>query len=149
MVVALVLIMTGIAFVYLSDYKREKYLELAGREVAAAVREAQNNALTGKSGSGEYPCRYNFVGSGSSYSITYDYHNGDGSCTLSNTYSTRAIENDITFNPASSFSFVIPFGVIESGTMQEVRLEKETDNHYYICVETSGNVYEKSDSPCP
>lgn len=47
-VIAIIGIMTGIGLVSLNSSKTTRALENASREVAAAIREAQNNALTGR-----------------------------------------------------------------------------------------------------
>ena len=47
-VIAIIMIMTVVMLVVSVRDREKKKFEAAGREVAAAVREAQNNALTGK-----------------------------------------------------------------------------------------------------
>lgn len=60
-VVAIIVIMTMVMFVISFKDRSKKELEAVGREVAAAIRETQNNALTGRQQDNDnLPCSFAF-----------------------------------------------------------------------------------------
>ncbi len=72
-VVAMIGIVTAVGLVSINNSKITKALEGASHEVAAALREAQNNALTGRQTSDEYlSCGHGFYIFGSSEYKIYD-----------------------------------------------------------------------------
>lgn len=151
-VIAIIGIMTAVTTVSLGNTRTKKEVEVAAREVAAAIREAQNYALAGKQVSGaEYPCDYKFnamVGT-SNYNIAYDYHiYGNAACNPKNLYSS-SLKNGVSFEsvPPNPISFSIPYGSINPAA--RVVLGKSS-SRYTVCVNFSGNIEEKiGDVACP
>lgn len=77
-VVAIITIMTMVMFVISFKDRSKKEIEAVAREVTAAVRETQNNALTGRQQGGEnLPCGFIFevLGDGSRYEVRGSYRN--------------------------------------------------------------------------
>lgn len=149
---AVVGILTAAAIVPLSNTRTKKEVEVAAREVAAAIREAQNYALTGKQVSGaEYPCNYKFNATPdtSNYNIEYDYHvYGDAACNPKNLYSS-SLKNGVSFKSVApnTISFSIPYGSINPTA--KVVLKKGS-SEYTVCVSVTGNIEEKIDDiTCP
>lgn len=152
---AVVGILTAAVIVPLSNTRTKKEVEVAAREVAAAIREAQNYALTGKQVSGaEYPCNYklNATPDTSNYKIEYDYHTyGSAVCNLNKNLYSSSLKNGVSFKSATtnpiSISFSIPYG--STNPAARVVLEKSS-SRYTVCVNSSGNIEEKiGDVACP
>lgn len=132
--------------------KTEKELEIAAREVSAAIREAQNNALTGKNAKECGGCegiyfRFNGAWTG----VGRDEEEACIDCPLSE----NLLKNRVFFSAAGKFYFSIPFGEIkpvdppnwETGDFISIELLKGS-SRYYVCVTKSGNVYEQK-TECP
>lgn len=140
---AIVAIMTVIGIVSIQSGKVKSQLEASAREVSVAIREAQNNALSGKNASIENNCnQYDFTYGGTTYSV--GTVSGSG-CPLA----IYALKNGVTFASGGNFNFSIPLGtfsIISGGN--SIQLKKGSD-YYYVCINSSsGNVYEKQ-SGCP
>ncbi|MCX6765713.1 MAG: prepilin-type N-terminal cleavage/methylation domain-containing protein [Candidatus Moranbacteria bacterium] len=137
-VIAIIGIMTSVTLVYLGDSRKDRELEVAAREVAAAVREAQNNALTGKNASST--CNsYVFTYGGSNYSVS----NNSG---CSNPPIQYTLKNKVTFQNSGSFSFSIPFGVLSPNNNTVITLQNQTSTTIKtinVCVYPPGRVEEK------
>ncbi|MFA4817981.1 MAG: type II secretion system protein [Parcubacteria group bacterium] len=142
-VVAIIGIMTTVALVSMQKNKTQKEVEVAARAVAAAVREAQNNALTGK----------NVTTPGCSYTFAY----GTGPCVGNTKYCISGcstvqyvLQNGVTFLGSGKFDFAIPFGGI-SGLSPDplaIVLQKNSIN-YVVCVNSTGDVSDCAGSACP
>ncbi len=97
-IMAIVSIMTSVMLVVTLSEKDTKEIEAAGREITAAIREAQNYALTGKQQGAGLPCSFGFflpelnidnVDTGSSrIEVRGSYRLIDGACGAENIRST-------------------------------------------------------------
>jgi prepilin-type N-terminal cleavage/methylation domain-containing protein len=143
--VAIIVIMSSVIIISLTDSKDQQSLKTAAREVAAAIRDTQNNALAGKNAGGT--CKkycFNTAAGSSNYTTGGNTCNGGG-CPVSN----LSLKNGVTFAAASSMSFAIPRGDpgdFSSGTSLSVQLTKGGSS-YYVCVSAVGYVYEQ-ESAC-
>ena len=154
-VVAFIGIMSSVVIVSLSASRIQKQVEGTSREVSAAIREAQNGALTGKKTDDTHlPCDYkfNYVNS-TTYTISYDYHTvANPSCTNTQVLATYTTKNSVIF--PSSFNTIIfqaPFSSISglSSDPMPIVVNKGSVN-YVVCVSSSGNIWEKANSTtCP
>ncbi len=140
-VIAIIGIMTSVALVSLGGAREQKQAEVAARQVAAALREAQNNALSGK-GAGP-SCReyiFNYVAGSSGYSI-----GNEVGC--ANPAVNYTLQNSVIFENTSlgPISFVIPFGTTAGGT---INLRKGS-SCASVTVNNSGNITESAVSTCP
>jgi len=80
-VIAIIMIMTVVMLVMSMRDREKKKFEAAGREVAAAVREAQNNALTGKQkDNNSLPCAMMFYTDSNEFSVVGSFRTLDSSC---------------------------------------------------------------------
>jgi len=151
-VIAIIGIMTVAAFVSLHGAKESKSVEIAAREVAAAVREAQNNALTGKiMNLGEYPCQFSFKNSlPDTYEIEYKFHNGGGcSGTTAALYASYNLQDGVTFSGSpQTISFDIPHATNNIGAIPTGIIVSKGSSTYRVCVYSSGRVIETS-AACP
>ena len=132
-VIAIIGIMTAVILVSMGGQKDKKAVETAAREVASAVREAQNYALTGKSASSTCTgYTFSWTNGGAGYNF------GGGTCgTVSYT-----LKNGVTFgNANSSFTFLIPRA--ELSAPAKILVGKGS-NYYTVCVYQTGRVEEKS-----
>lgn len=134
---AIIGILSSVTIVSLQSGKVKKDLEASAREVSAAVREAQNRALTGKVASSTCKSYYfSYTGSSNNYSI------GGSGCPQIQ----YKLKNGVTFASGGNFSFSIPFGVLSSGKIS-IQLSKDSQS-YYVCIGQSGSVTEQKNS-CP
>ena len=129
-VIAIVGIMTAITLVSMNTLREKKAVEEAAREVAAAIRETQNYALTGKDITADSSaCAYVFGWAGTGYNMS--------GCD-SQVYS---LKNDTTFVNNGSFSFSVPFATLNPAADIDIVLLKG-GSFYHVCVYISGLVKE-------
>jgi prepilin-type N-terminal cleavage/methylation domain-containing protein len=178
-VVAIIVIMTMVMFVISFKDRSSKELEAVGREVSAAVREAQNNALTGRQRDNDLlPCSFAFILNGSSgYSIRGTQRTVDTFCptdTDVSAYGVPFLSVDVSSNDMSITGhdsrgrvsdhviFTVPYGkYYDSGTQETVpstgtdfviKKNKE-DKKFHVCVYSTGLIEElgfnDSDIACP
>lgn len=160
---AIIGIMTAVALAYLGGTNRSgKEVEFAAREVAVSIREAQNNALSGKQpDAGIVACGHGFnfnINGATDYKIFYNPKTGADCSTASKNYSgstdyiNYSLKNGVSFSAGSgAVYFDSPHGNIYrdgvlSGSTITIKVTKDSSD-YYICVYPSGNVIE-SKNPC-
>lgn len=141
-VIAIIGIMTAVVIVSLIGNKDKKAVETAAREVAAAVREAQNYALTGK-GAGSTCSGYKFSWDNSSSYGSKSIESG-GTCSTSN----YTLKNGVTFTSGGTFNFIFPRAELSASAKI---LVGKGSNYYTVCVYQTGRVNEISGNvnPCP
>lgn len=149
-VIAFIGIMTGVLFVSLSGKRTETSLKSAAREVAAAVRTAQNSALTGvKTGvpDGRSLCRYEIKNTNASrYEILLHYSNG-GNCNRQSSLGVFSLKNGVSFSGGNwSVLFGVPRGDVLSGSQSAIGLTK-SGSSFSVCVPSSGSITEKVSCP--
>lgn len=155
----IVFIMTAILLStsYKDRYRKE--LQAAAREVTASIREAQNNALTGKQkGSGTMPCAFQFYMNSNSYQIKHETRDLDSpNCNggFNAFFDSVPLPNGVTmsataFNPAdpthlypaNTIEFDVPYGKITAnGDPKYSGIEivlKKNNKYYHICLHTTG-----------
>ena len=153
-IIAIIGIMTAVTIVSLNRGKTEKQLEVAARQVAGAIREAQSNALNGKMKDSVIPCAWGVWLSDDGTDIKYNTHyytyDPEHECTIGTTDTTYSLKNgvkfDLTSNP-TPFSFSIPFGKMRDSAGNDlsgiviIKLTKDGSD-YYVCVCPGGQVKE-------
>lgn len=146
-VIAIVSIMTGAVIASLGNGRVKRELETNAREFASVIREAQNNALTGKSAiAGTTPCGYQINWTaGSSYAMTYLYKSG-AACDQSSPVASYVLKNGVSFSASGFFGFSLPHADL-SGSSSAV-LGKRSDSHA-VCVYADGRILNQSGSSCP
>lgn len=175
-VIAIIGIMTSIILIYPS--KADKEVEGAAREIAAMIRESQNNALTGKllldneSLKLKTPCSFSirfFNKDANDLEIvsTADLKNESTDCSIDRIYDQLPVSKilkNIKYNdnyaswPCEDgiVRYVVPFGNIEwcrpAGTdSAKIKIWSARDEGaiYTVCVYKSGKVEEKKgDQSC-
>lgn len=162
-VVAIIGIMTAVTIVSLNRGKTEKQLEVAAREVAGAIREAQSNALNGKVlDPTKIPCKFFFARNTTflqnQYKINYYWNNGidengDGNKCNDNedikTVYLASLKNGVNFvNEGCWVFFSLPFGEMEVSSScyggNRIRLTKD-GSFYYVYVCPGGQIKECKD----
>ena len=146
-VVAIIGIMSSVIFISMSQSKSRTALEQASREVAAAIRETQNYALTGKvlaSNPDDLPFRYIFMGNGSTYRVRYMYNSGGIPGTR--TYATYELKNGVSMSNTTIY-YAVPHATKEVGS-SSVTLSKAGASSYYVCICLSGKVVENGTTSC-
>jgi prepilin-type N-terminal cleavage/methylation domain-containing protein len=146
-VMAIMVIMSGVVIASISGNKTNKDLEAAAREIEAAVREAQNDALTGKQvDPAKVPCKFKFVYTGNSntYKIQYYYHDQTTDCSSAAgpvDLVSYLLKNGVTFNNGNpnSFDFSVPSGTILYDDIIVILVGKDSKNDK-VCIYPSGRV---------
>lgn len=142
-VIAIIGIMSSVVFVSMQNSKTETELKTAAREVAAAIREAQNNALTGKMIDGEIAGLFDIVPSDSTngYQMKYQTKVGDG--WEERTVYSKNIKEGLTFTDSSSqrVRFNVPYGNV-SIVGNGFQIKSNNGKFIWVCVSKSGNITE-------
>lgn len=170
-ITAVISIMTVASLVYLGGQKEDKELEVEANKMASAIREAQNNALTGKQpDNASVACGHGFYfdndGTLPSSNIEYKiFFNSDSSgCgaagrnydeASSNTYIKYELGNNVEFNSslAMSIYFTVPHGKIFDNaenailTAQTITLKGRSGDTYNVCIYPGGKI-EAKESGC-
>ena len=148
-VIALIGIMSAVTIAFLGSGKNQKELESSAREVVAALREAQNLALTGKiMGTNTFPCSYVFqaVSGGSGYSINYTYHGSGQDCIsrsiFDEVYAMYTLKNGVKFSTAQpNIIFSVPHATLEDNYPFVI---KKGADFFSICLCATGKIVEQS-----
>jgi prepilin-type N-terminal cleavage/methylation domain-containing protein len=165
-VIAIITIMTMVMFVVSFKDRATKEIETVAREVTAAIRETQNNALTGRQqGSDNLPCAFAFVLSGNSgYKVRGSYRQLESPCVPDEEFDnygevllSHNVANDkIQIAATSEFIvFTVPYGkYIDQDTPNsdgtEIVVSKDGDNRmYHICVHSTGLIEELGFNEAP
>lgn len=171
-VVAIITIMTIVMLVTMFEDRENRELTAAARGVTAAIRSAQNNALSGLSHDGELPCLavMNFDSSKTKYTVRKwktDVSSGNcvfGSDVASYTldYGVERLKNN---GDIGRVQFDVPHGNIKvnlittptstSGAnpltgVGQIKLQKPgSSKTFYVCIHPSGQIVENGiNDPC-
>ncbi|HLC95027.1 MAG TPA: hypothetical protein VJH89_00930 [Patescibacteria group bacterium] len=159
LVSGLIVIMTGIVLVSTWDSRREKELAVAMRTVAAVLREAQNNALSGKQlDATKVPCSFNILygdpdgdpqDNPARYTMSYNYHGvDDEDCNQEDVIATYTLENGVVMGGFDSIVFDLPHGIVNPARSTSIVLTRK-DKVAHVCVYFSGLVEEGGEDGCP
>jgi len=137
--IAIMGIMTTITLVSMNKGRELWAVKTAAREVAATVRETQNNALTGKDLKDQtISCVFTFRWQADSSNYFME-----GCKTQS-----YVLKNGVTFgSPSGSINFEVPFSML-SGPTRTITVKKGV-SAYNVCVYVSGAIKETADTICP
>lgn len=149
---AILSIMAVITIVSLSGSKTKQEVEGAARQVAAAIREAQNYSLTGKNigASGDVPCRFRVEAAGTSSFTVQQKKFNSGSCSVDSGSSiTYALPAGVTIS-TGNVSFDVPraepssdaFGELDGSEKVDFSISKNGSTAH-VCVYPLGRVEEK------
>ncbi len=171
-VLSIITIMTVVMFVTMYRDRSTKEIETAAREVTAAIREAQNNALTGRQRENDsLPCAFAFIlNDDQHYQVKGSYRVATGQCgddADPSSYDTVLTEEDLsdsdvkitalTFdtdshvNPATFTAFTVPYGkhMDDSTAGGDISIGTEyiitrdgSTEQYHICVHAIGLIEE-------
>jgi len=163
-VITIIFIMTAVLMDLSFRDRAKKDVETSGRELTAAIRETQNNSLTGKqySGNDRLPCAFRFVVGEHTYTMQYQTRDIDGECAGWDTFHTVKLPEGLTlsayaYNPDQStdwtsvdqITFDVPYGRVTIGDGGEgagykgVEISlKKGDKRYVVCVHAIGLIEE-------
>lgn len=152
-VTAIIGILTSITIVSYSQSRTDRQLEVAGREVAGALRDIQNAALAGKK-DGVNPsraiCRHRLDMTSGSSAYRWNYQYKDNSnppvCALTgNMTAPMQLKDGVQFSGGLTWvSFGLPHAALDSSAGVNggaIVLRKATRN-YYVCACPSGDIKE-------
>lgn len=144
-VIAIIGIMTAFMVVSLSNQRRIRNLDLASQEIAAALRTAQNYALTGRSiNAAENNCSFGVqMVAGATYTLVHSVGAGCATSAIGGDYSLRG---GVSFAAAQTVNFLLPRG--EVGAKSTIRLTNGALSRY-VCVNTNGRIFENGTNTCP
>ncbi len=149
-VISIVSVGASIMLVTFGNNQIRRELEGNAREVVGLVREAQNNALTGKQTvAATTPCRYQVSWSGSGYSMTYWYKNASELCTQTSPVSSYVLKNGVAFSGADNFYFTLPHATLNFGSGSMAIVLTKQGISRVVCVYATGLINELDGSTCP
>lgn len=144
-VVAIIGILSALTLGSLAAGRTARDLSRSSREVAAALREAQNYALSGRTANiGENNCAYSVQGSGSTFTLSHTY----GSSCTSGVLATYSLSRGVVFGSNLTASFSVPRGELMPGASANIALTKGGST-VYVCLSAAGRVLENGSSICP
>ncbi|PIR73859.1 MAG: hypothetical protein COU40_00280 [Candidatus Moranbacteria bacterium CG10_big_fil_rev_8_21_14_0_10_35_21] len=135
-IIAIIGIMTSVTIVSLIGSREKKQVETAASELVAVLREAQNNALTGKN-AGDKCKEYEIYAENSKYTIncgplvSFDYQ----------------LKNGVAFENKGYVSYSIPDAKPIFSDNQFLLIKGSES--YSVCVYITGRIIEQSGSVCP
>lgn len=160
-VMAIIGVMSAMVFTSLRSGKEQKTVEGEARKVAAAIREVQNYALTGKQIGGSVSCKFGIMPltAGDSQIILTESHRTGSSCSTGISAAaaipgmTINLSNGVTFSNDLdyNFFFTVPRGELDpngNATPIGLRLGKGSTT-YSVCVYPGGQVKDVSGAACP
>jgi type II secretion system protein H len=130
-VIVMIGIATSVAFVSMQSGKTQGEVESAAREVAAAIRSVQSDAINGKNAGTCLTKNYQF-----NYRILANNQYFTDGCIIQPAVTLR---NGVVFSTAGVIIFQAPWGTTNSTT---VTLTKGGVN-FNVCVYRSGNIVEQ------
>lgn len=145
-VVAIIGIVSAMILVSFSGQRQTRNMERAANEALAALREAQNYALSGRAGTISENNSYygvNFT-AGAAYSLV----------SSSGTIASYSLKNGVTVSAASSVRFVLPRGEVYIGGSalsgsHRITLVNGSASRY-LCVYATGRIIDNgTNSTCP
>lgn len=150
-VVAIVAIASGILLAGSGNGRTNREVETAAREFAGVVREAQSYALSGKQVVADtIPCRSQVSWGGSSYTLTYWYKNGSGTCDQTSVLATYTLKKGVTFSNSSSFYFTLPHAGLSFGSGNvSAGFSKQSSSHIVCVYGPAGRIIDRAGTTCP
>jgi type II secretory pathway pseudopilin PulG len=163
-IIGIIGIMSAVGLVSMNESRAKKSLETEARKVVAAIREMQNNALTGKAIGPVYPCAFEMILASAEdltkYEATFiSKASIQEECSESSdvdSYAIHGLDNGVAFEGGSEnrgIKFSAPFGVVThnfdgiSLPPQPVTLRKGNYS-FSFCVCASGRVVENVTTAC-
>lgn len=159
-VMAIIGIVTAVTIVSFGSGKERKAVEGQARKVAAAIREMQNYALTGKQIGTNVPCKFgpgSILTSDVTFGLMYTYRTGT-SCSAGMSASTiipgmiMSLENGVTFaSDSNEFFFTVPRGELDpNGNLPPIDIQlSKGSTTYSVCVYPGGQVKDVAGTTCP
>ena len=157
-VIAIIGIMTALILTALSGGRSETVTSVNARQLAATLRRAQNDALTGLLVKPQHlPCSFTFftAADGKSYGITYTYHFpgemvSGGVCPHGGSDGTGqvltyALDSGVTVSPADTkITFAVPRAEPNIASQQFFTVHHGSESAV-VCIDALGRVAEGGD----
>lgn len=117
-------------------------VEKASREVASAMREAQNYALAGSQGgiTGSRPRGFRVSWSGSTYGIQYIYQDAGGGSDQTQALRSYTLRKGVTFGGPGNFTFGLPHANVSFGTASIGAVVTRGGSSQTVCVYKEGGL---------
>lgn len=161
-VIAIIGISSVVIINSLSTGRALRLTEQSAHDLAGALRQAQNYALTGKASAGQESCYFGLRFISSSRYALVQYYRAAGNCNSYNTLTTTNLAGGVTFTSISSYPTILAFSLpraevysATSGalsgltTAQRIGLTK-SGRTQYLCLYPGGRIEERGTaSTCP
>lgn len=161
-VIAIIGITSSIVITSLMAGRAVRLTEQAVHDVASALRQAQNFALTGKANTGEESCYFGLRFNSSSQYVLVQYYRSSGNCNSYHTLTTTNLSGGVTFTGIGSYpttlAFSLPRAEVYSATSgafsglataQLIGLTKSSRTQY-LCLYPGGRIEERGTTgTCP
>lgn len=148
-VVAIVSIASAIVISNFSASRVKEDTNASVREVMAVMRQAQNDALTGRQYvANAKPCRFQVSWAGSTYTYTFWYLDSFGLCNTSLSVKSYTLKNSAAFSGVGSLSFSPPHGTVNPAVTNTIEITNSGSSRV-VCVSATGLVTSAVGSTCP
>lgn len=159
-VIAIIGIMTAATYASLRDVKPTKEVEVAARQIAALLRQTQNDAVAGKmmdnGASKKTPCMFLVTLSNVAGGVRYDrrYRQDTTGCATSANspvYETGTIPRvSVDYSP-NTIEFFVPHGGINADRSRILlRSTADGTKYFTVCINSNGNIEERlGNQTCP
>jgi prepilin-type N-terminal cleavage/methylation domain-containing protein len=154
-------IMASVTIVSMGGAKTKQEVEGAARQVAAAIREAQNYALTGKNigAAGDVPCRFHVTVANTSPNVTIQQIKFDSSgvCNTNSGSMVYSLQHGVVFSANAEVRFDVPRGEPRNSAGTEIGISGVTHVGFsfaksgstaHVCVYPLGRIEEKIGVNC-
>lgn len=143
--IAIIGILASITMISFRNQKIDSQLESAARELAAAIREAQNYALAGKEQNGSIPCdgiHIRSLGSMRDYQIYFREKEAGGGCGSDVALENYDLANGIVISNNFEIIFQIPHGQATVTTGSSPFTMAKGGKNIGVCLSANGRVEE-------
>jgi prepilin-type N-terminal cleavage/methylation domain-containing protein len=145
-VLAIMVLMTGVVFVNRNSSKAAADVEMVARQVAAQIRALQNESLSGKQIGTNYVSRYYLGITNGTSTYTVSYKDSAGIDIVGGSQTVNLSKKRVSFSWAAggpSLYFVAPHGQIDSVKSIVITSMIDTNVKNWVCVSINGNVTEQ------
>ena len=153
MVIAITSIVSTVIINSFSTSRIKGDLDAAGREVVTIMRQAQNDALTGRQYiANKQPCRFQVSWDTSTYTNTFWYLDASGVCNTSSVIKSYTLKNNTVFSSTDNLYFTPPHGTAfftnAAAASSATEITKEGSSQV-VCVYATGLINSYVGSTCP
>lgn len=139
-VIAIIAVMTGAVFVSMSSNSAKRDVDVASRQIAAQLRDIQNEVVSGKLAANTLPTQEFMLTSANFGTYSVQYYNGASQLQIL----PFSLATKVVFEDAYQVGFLPPAGRSTGISTIIIHSTKDPTKKATICVNAAGKVEEKS-----